>query len=87
MKITKQLQDLEMKLIKEKRIKIFKSLLFYLTLNLWFTACTSSVESKLIGVWQIDHVDYNDQNTSTVPENERYSMELSKENNKKKLLE
>ena len=84
MKITKQLQDLEMKLIKEKRIKFFKSLLFYLTLNLWFTACTSSVESKLIGVWQIDHVEYNDQNTSIVPENERYSMELSKENNKKK---
>ena len=48
MKITKQLQDLEMKLTKEKKTKIFTALIFYLTLNLILTGCSNSIENKLI---------------------------------------
>ena len=83
MKITKQLQDLEMKLIKEKKTKFFKSLIFYLTFNLLFIGCSKSVEKKLIGDWQIDYIEFNDQNVSTVPVDEKYIMKLAKENNKK----
>ena len=83
MKITKQLQDLEMKLIKEKKIKFLKSLIFYLTFNLTFIGCSKSVENKLIGDWQIDYIEFNDQNVSTVPVDEKYIMKLAKENNKK----
>ena len=83
MKITKQLQDLEMKLIKEKKTKFFKSLIFYLTFNLLFIGCSKSVENKLIGDWQIDYIEFNDQNLSTVPVDEKYIMKLAIENNKK----
>jgi hypothetical protein len=83
MKITKQLQDLEMKLTKEKKTKFLKSLIFYLTFNLLLTGCSKSIENKLIGVWQIDYVEFNDQNISTVPVDEKYTMKLVKENNKK----
>ena len=83
MKITKQLRDLEMKLTKEKRIKILKSLLFYLIFSFVLNGCKSSVENKLIGVWQIDQIEFKDQNISSVPVSEKYSMELIKENNKK----
>ena len=83
MKITKQLQDLEMKLIKEKKTKFFKSLIFYLTFNLLLVGCSNSVENKLIGDWQIDYIEFNDQNISTVPVDEKYIMKLVKENNKK----
>ena len=83
MKITKQLQDLEMKLIKEKKIKFLKSLIFYLTLNLLLTGCSNSIENKLIGFWQIDYIEYKDQKISNVPVDEKYTMKLIKENNKK----
>ena len=83
MKITKQLQDLEMKLIKGKKTKIFRVLIFYLTVNLILTGCSKSIENQLIGVWQIDYIEFNDQNSSTVPADERYTMKLLKENNKK----
>jgi hypothetical protein len=61
MKIMKQLQDLEMKLTKEKKTKIFRALIFYLTLNLLFTGCSNSIENKLIGFWQIDYIEFKDQ--------------------------
>ena len=83
MKITKQLQDLEMKLTKGKKTKIFRAIIFYLTVNLLLTGCSKSIESKLIGVWQIDYIEFNDQNSSTVPMDEKYTMKLVKENNKK----
>ena len=83
MKITKQLQGLEMKLKKEKKTKFFKSLIFYLTFNLSLTGCSKSVENKLIGDWQIDYIEFKDQNISTVPVDEKYIMKLVKENNKK----
>ena len=44
MKITKQLQDLEMKLTKEKKTKTFRVQIFYLTLNLLLTGCSNSIE-------------------------------------------
>ena len=65
MKITKQLQDLEMKLTKEKKTKIFRAIIFYLTLNLLLTGCSNSIENKLIGFWQIDYIEYKDQKIST----------------------
>mgnify|MGYP001091544578 FL=1 len=83
MKITKQLQGLEMKLKKEKKTKFLKSLIFYLTFNLLLTGCSKSVENKLIGDWQIDYIEFKDQNISTVPVEEKYIMKLVKENNKK----
>ena len=83
MKITKQLQDLEMKLTKGKKTKIFRAIIFYLTVNLLLTGCSKSIENKLIGVWQIDYIEFNDQNSSTVPIDEKYTMKLVKENNKK----
>tara|TARA_B110001452_G_scaffold87599_1_gene71610 strand:+ start:147 stop:653 length:507 start_codon:yes stop_codon:yes gene_type:complete len=72
-----------MKLTKEKKTKFLKSLIFYLTFNLLLTGCSKSIENKLIGVWQIDYVEFNDQNISTVPVDEKYTMKLVKENNKK----
>jgi len=83
MKITKQLQDLEMKLIKGKKTKIFKVLIFYLTFNFLLIGCSKSVENKLIGDWQIDYIEFKDQNISNVPDDEKYTMKLLKENNKK----
>ena len=79
----KQLQDLEMKLIKGKKTKIFKSLIFYLTFNISLIGCSKSVENKLIGDWQIDNIEFKNQNISTVPVGEKYTMKLAKENNKK----
>jgi hypothetical protein len=72
-----------MKLKKEKKTKFFKSLIFYLTFNLLLTGCSKSVENKLIGDWQIDYIEFKDQNISTVPVDEKYIMKLVKENNKK----
>jgi hypothetical protein len=72
-----------MKLIKEKKTKFFKSLIFYLTFNLLVTGCSKSFENKLIGDWQIDYIEFNDQNVSAVPVDEKYIMKLAKENNKK----
>jgi hypothetical protein len=72
-----------MKLKKEKKTKFFKSLIFYLTFNLLLTGCSKSVENKLIGDWQIDYIEFKDQNISTVPFDEKYIMKLVKENNKK----
>lgn len=83
MKITKQLQDLEMKLIKGKKTKIFKAQIFYLTFNFLIIGCSKSVENKLIGDWQIDYIEFKDKNISNVPDDEKYTMKLLKENNKK----
>jgi len=83
MKITKLLQDLEMKLTKGKKTKIFRALIFYLTFNLLLTGCSNSIENQLIGFWQIDYIEFKDQKISTVPVDEKYTMKLIKENNKK----
>ena len=71
MKITKQLQDLEMKLTKEKKTKTFTALIFYLTLNLILTGCSNSIENKLIGFWEIDYIEFKDKKISTVPVDEK----------------
>ena len=83
MKITKQLQDLEMKLTKEKKTKTFTALIFYLTLNLILTGCSNSIENKLIGFWEINYVEFKDQKISTVPVDEKYTMKLTKKTNKR----
>ena len=83
MKITKQLQDLEMKLTKEKKTKTFTALIFYWTLNLILTGCSNTIESKLIGFWEIDYIEFKDQKISTVPVDEKYTMKLTKISNKR----
>ena len=47
MKITKQLQDLEMKLTKEKKTKTFTALIFYWTLNLILTGYSNNYRKQI----------------------------------------
>ena len=69
MKIMKQLLDLEMKSITEKKINLIFLFLFLLLLG-----CSRSLEQQLIGEWEIDHLIYSDGSSSIVPKNEKYTL-------------
>ena len=77
MKIMKQLLDLEMKSITEKKINLIFLFLFLLLLG-----CSRSLEQQLIGEWEIDHLIYSDGSSSIVPKNEKYTLSLIKKKNK-----
>jgi len=69
----KQLLNLEMKLTTGKIINsVFLFLLFLLL------GCNHSLEHKLVGKWEIDHVTYLDGSSSKVPDNEKYILLLQK---------
>ena len=76
MKIMKRLRDLEMKLIKGKKIKFIFSFFFF------FICCQQPIENK-ISSWEIDHVSFLDGSISNVPDEERYTMVISKKQIKK----
>jgi hypothetical protein len=78
MKIMKRLRDLEMKLIKGKKIKF----IFFL-FSFFFICCQQPIENKILGSWEIDHVSFSDGSISNVPNEERYTMVISKKANKK----
>ena len=78
MKIMKRLRDLEMKLIKGKKIKC----IFFL-FSFFFICCQQPIENKILGSWEIDHVSFSDGSISNVPNEERYTMVISKKANKK----
>jgi hypothetical protein len=73
----KQLLDLEMKSITEKKINLIFLFLFLLLLG-----CSRSLEQQLIGEWEIDHLIYSDGSSSIVPKNEKYTLSLIKKKNK-----
>lgn len=78
MKIMKQLLDSEMKLIKGKKInKAFLFCLFF-----FFIGCKSSIENKILGNWEIDHISYSDGFYIRVPDEEKYQINLTNKNSK-----
>ena len=79
MKIMKRLRDLEMKLIKGKKIKF----IFFFLFSFFFICCQQPIENKILGSWEIDHVSFSDGSISNVPNEERYTMVISKKANKK----
>ena len=79
MKIMKQLLGSEMKLIKGKKInKAFLFCLFF-----FFIGCKSSIENKILGNWEIDHISYSDGFYTKVPDEEKYQINLTNKNSKK----
>lgn len=76
MKIMKQLLDLEMKLITEKRINTILIFLLFLS-----SGCNHSVEQQIIGEWEIDYVTFSNGTSSTVPRDEKYILSIQKNKN------
>ena len=72
----KQLLDLEMKLITEKRINTILIFLLFLS-----SGCNHSVEQQIIGEWEIDYVTFSNGTFSTVPRDEKYILSIQKNKN------
>ena len=72
----KQLLDLEMKLITEKRINTILIFLLFLS-----SGCNHSVEQQIIGEWEIDYVTFSNGTFSTVQRDEKYILSIQKNKN------
>tara|TARA_B110001452_G_scaffold83659_1_gene68395 strand:- start:852 stop:1358 length:507 start_codon:yes stop_codon:yes gene_type:complete len=72
-----------MRLITGKRTKTSYLILFSSILSLLFLGCKHSIDNDLLGVWQINTITYQEGEISIVPENQKYSIELSKKSSKK----